>query len=223
MRLRWEVRNESRVDEPTDREYETGAPWPTPAYHVVIGDAAGYRIEVELVRDERSGAPVVVGLSIRKLRGLERSGGTDPWKQRGPFLLRRKKANGNGTNLYAEPVRRLSLRDLRRLPLATLLEQARVLAGSWWATMNEASDGEKSWPPEDLPRRLARARAPRSRPRGRTGGFYEQLAAAYKAEVARGEPNPGAALARRMNESPETMRVWVYRARKLGLLPPAER
>ena len=109
----------------------------------------------------------------------------------------------------------LSLREMRRLPLATFSEAARAAV----AAVLDA-------PPAELSQELARAtraRPPRGRPsrRGHSTAFYTKLADAYRGEVARGEPYPGASLAKRMKVSSDQMRVWIHRARKAGHLEPA--
>jgi hypothetical protein len=108
--------------------------------------------------------------------------------------------------------RPLSLRELRRLPLATFMEAAREGVA---ANLAGASGHE-------FGRRVTRARVPRTKSGRKTETDWQRLAAAILDERGRGTLNPGAAVARRMGVDPGTMRVWVHRMRQRGLLPPPE-
>jgi hypothetical protein len=222
-RLRLERRDED-LDEPNDRAYAMGAPWPTPAPVRVTEERNGYRLEAEVVEDDRTGAPIVVGLSVRRLRRLERAPHPADTEARLRFRRRRSKARKEWRLLFAEPPTGLSLRDLRRLPLPTFLEAARMLGGASFEAHREAkaTGQDVSIVTEELVDRVRRVRAPRGGPSGRSADFFPKLAAAYRAEVAKGTTNPGATLARRMGADPNLMRAWVFRMRKAGLLEPAE-
>jgi hypothetical protein len=112
----------------------------------------------------------------------------------------------------------LSPRDFQRLPIATFMEQAREAV----AFRREQEQGEIK-APGDFTERLRRARAPRAKGRVKGERFWRDLAEAYKDEVRRGTPNPGAALAKRMGEDPAKLRVWISRMRhEKGLLPDPE-
>jgi hypothetical protein len=110
----------------------------------------------------------------------------------------------------------LSLREFRRLPIATFMEAARE-AVTW---SRDEEEGRASG--HDFGARIRRARAPRVKSGHKTEAQWRAIAAAYLDEVRRGTPNPSAALAHRMGVDPATMRVWLHRLRKRGLLPSNE-
>lgn len=218
QRFHLETRTDSPVDDPDSGAYRVGSPWPVPAYDIVSTDRAGYELRAEIVKDPATDAPVIVGLSVRRLRRLEArpNGSALDW------LLRKKKAEAHGELLFAEPPRPLSPRELRRLPLATFLEGARLAAGAHYDAHRRARETGQDQPSPfgpEFARQLSRVRAPRGRPqRGRSSRFYAELAEAYRALAAQGFQHPGAELARRKHEDPNTMRQWIHRARRLGFL-----
>jgi hypothetical protein len=151
-----------------------------------VEDRAGYTVEAEVAEDEETGAPAVVGLSIRR--------------------------QGDEPNL---PV---SLRDIRRLPLATILSRARAAASIVFdAKHRVAETGEdQELDMAELAARVRKARAPRGLPeRGHSAAWYLELLQAERDLRASGVEHPGAELARRKKVPPNTVYQWLYRARKI--------
>ena len=149
--------------------------------------------DVQLDAKARSPRPTVVGVSVRRERRIR---STERSKSGKAPLIR----------LTTTSPEAVSVRAIRRLPLETFLEAAREAVAT------------RELPTDERWARIERARPPRRQGRRWTDQEWERLADSYRREVAKGTPNPGAALAHRMGESPETMRVWVHRMRKRGLL-----
>jgi hypothetical protein len=109
----------------------------------------------------------------------------------------------------------LSIREMRRLPFPTFAEAARAAV--------VAIEGHRRGDRVSLAdlNHAAASGQPKSRAKGSTTDRWVKLAKKYEQEVARGKANPSAALAEREGVDPATMRVWVHRMRRMGLLPPA--
>lgn len=104
--------------------------------------------------------------------------------------------------LVREPVRGVSPREVRRLPLATYVQAALAEA---------RKPGAHSRMVE----------APKGQPRkGRSTGFYQEIADAYRSLQARGVPHPAKEIARRKRVDPNMVHQWVHVARRHGFLEP---
>lgn len=217
---RFHVRRTSPVDEPHANAWRAGAPWPVPGYLVLSADVPGYRIEIEVAEEEDTVTPV--GVTVRRLARLEKQPDSgEASDELLDFLSRRHTALNDGRFLFVETPRPLSSRDVRRMPLATLIEAAVALGNSWRELgLGEPSAEGREWPSDEDWRRLRRARVPRGRPqRGDGASFYRGLAKAHRALVAQGK-KPSIEIARANDVSPVTARQWIFRARQLGFLEP---
>jgi hypothetical protein len=109
----------------------------------------------------------------------------------------------------------VSLRDFRRLPVATFEAKAR-------ASVAESIRHERG---ELVTLADFNAAIEQARPKGRrrNGGTgtqdWARIAKAYQELVARGEPYPAAVLAKRLGVPASNVRVWIHRLRRDGVLP----
>jgi hypothetical protein len=238
MQLSIELRAETGVAEPRDSDYLHARTWPTPPELWVVGEHRGQRFEAAFV--ESGGRPILVGFTIQPVRRLEQAPAPPAaadLRRRKPRAEREereiaehvsamhefhKRCKQAGGFLFAEPLRGLTERELRRLPIATFLRQAQVAAGHFFAMKDRRRRGEPTGEldSEQMLADLRRVRAPRGRP-DRSTDFYREIAEFYRAAVAQGK-RPGAEIARRKRVNPNTARVWIHRARKLGFLEPVE-
>lgn len=222
MMLRIELTPEFKP--PTDGDYREGRTWPTEPRVWVSEEHRGVRFEAGYAA--AGSRPVLVELTIRPVRRLERApldGGPEAWLA---FQMRVREAEKRGELLYAEPLRGLTTRTIRRLPFDTFLRRAAVVAGTWFEARRIAEERGEGVPfppdPDRFFEELRKARAPKGRPRrGRSVEFYRDIATLYRALRARGIP-ASVEIARRKGVSPELARQWIFRARKLGFLPPAK-
>jgi hypothetical protein len=129
--------------------------------------------------------------------------------------------------IEAKPPVSVSPRDVRRMPLSTLVEGAVALLTREIAdptAPNVVGHQQKGAYILDLVagERTA-ARVPRGRPeRGHSTDFYRDLARAYS-ELAAANVRPVPEIARRKRVDENTVHQWIHRARKLGFLPPSSR
>lgn len=165
-----------------------------------------YALTVEICR-AAAGEPVVTGIAVRRLTPHVVTGGEGTRTRLTP--------EGEVT----EPVPRrepkgsprpLSGRDVRRMPLASLLRAATVAARGY------------TWIVE--PAKVARALVPR-RDEALTPEYYRKLLEAHRAIVARGSPAPVKELAERhgFGDNVNLIHQRLHRAReleRLGRLPP---
>jgi hypothetical protein len=106
----------------------------------------------------------------------------------------------------------LSLRDFRRLPMATFAAKARDAVAQ--IIRHQAGEFVSL---ADFNAAVEQAKPDR---RGKAARDWARIAKAYQDAVARGEQYPSATVAKRMGVDPGQMRVWVYRLRKAGILEP---
>lgn len=107
----------------------------------------------------------------------------------------------------------LSLRDFRRLPMATF--EAKVRDAVAQIRRHEAGEFVSL---ADFNTAIAKARPNR---RGKPSRDWARIAKAHQDAVSRGEQYPSATVAKRMGVDPAQMRVWIHRLRQKGILPPA--
>ena len=109
----------------------------------------------------------------------------------------------------------LSLRDVRRLPLAAVLARAKAGASVYFSVKPRDRKFTKAEEAE-LWRQVQAARAPRGRPGGeRSTSYYAELLQAERDLRAAGVEHPGVELARRKKVKPNAIYQQLYRARKL--------
>lgn len=201
------------------RAYERGSAPALPEVRVV-GVHRTFELAAGLV--EVAGRPVVVELQVRRLRRIDPKprGGIDASEEEIKAALEYQLRESKDGYAYAEPVRELTARELRRLPIDRFLASARAMAGVYFR--RRRIGGPTFGEPGEMLEELRRVRAPRGRPRrGRSSRFYAEIAEAYRAFRAQGL-SPGAEIARRKGVDANLARQWIYRARKLGFLEPVE-
>jgi hypothetical protein len=199
------------------RAYEGGSA-PTLPEVRVVGVHRTFELAAGLV--EVAGRPVVVELQVRRLRKIDPKpwGGIDASEEEIKAALEYQLRESKDGYAYAEPVRELTARELRRLPIDRFLASARAMAGVYFRRRRIGGPIQA----EEMLEELRRVRAPRGRPRrGRSSNFYAEIAEFYRAAVAQGK-RPGAEIARRKGVDANLARQWIYRARKLGFLEPVE-
>jgi hypothetical protein len=173
-----------------------------------------YKVTVEL-RHDPNGVPFVLGVAVRC-----QYVSWDEWKE-----LRSKwdwPGAGSRPHVSGRTVQRLPLARIVRAALAaarvaerpdpSIKTEVATLFGEY-----DASQG-RSW--EGAARKIL---VPRGRPkRGRSAGFYKEIAEAHKAASMAGK-SPAKEIAKRKRVSENTVHQWIHRARRLGFLEPSPR
>lgn len=120
----------------------------------------------------------------------------------------------------ASPEGDVSPRDVRRLPLSTIIEVARDAAAI--AHHEQRSTLELSRARSRLTDAARQVDMPRGRPmRGRSAKWYLDLLETYRELQAQGV-RPVAAIAKRKGADPNTVHQWIHRARKIEELQRRE-
>ena len=172
-----------------------------PEATVTFGEVDGwpYVVGVDVARD-RDGRDIPIGLTIQRKPSFGDPGPSPQYDLEGMSLPEVTDA--------ALELQRLSVRDVKRMPLDRILRAATV-------AMREGA-----WGGPDSP--VTRTVLPRKKVR-LTRKDFEKLAKAYEALEARGE-RPVPVLAKRMGVPENRMHQWVHRMRyEMGLLPPPPR
>jgi hypothetical protein len=200
---RWSIRATSWVNrerQPMVPDIAEGAPWPLPHKEddpVVLIQDGEYQVSVEFTRDSE-GKPVPTGLRVQKAVPMDPQPELEPQGDVYMFAAERVAPR------WSKEPEAVSAREIRRLPLTAYVEAAVAYVSS--GGRFEALE------------RLREIHLPRGLPeRGRSAGFYREIADAYRQLRAQGK-RPVPEIARRKRVDENTVHQWVYRARQLGFL-----
>ncbi|MEO3930749.1 hypothetical protein ABGB07_43935 [Micromonosporaceae bacterium B7E4] len=127
---------------------------------------------------------------------------------------------------------RTSVSEIRDMPLARWEQAARAsLTMKYSGALPPAEERPQpalDWTQDDLNARVLELfpelrgdDTPAGRRRLKSLSRLARTANHYMELLAAGRSDPAAEMARRLNESPATVRSWIHRARKVGLLSPA--
>ncbi len=209
VRIEW-----PKLDEklPPTKAYVAGDQWPVPTDLLrVVFTLDSHQVTIDLSTGTAD-IPVPVAASVRVLAPLE-AGSDDR-----PAIRLSHESKKSERPIFAGPLPPISTRDLRRLPLASFVRAATSLAEAYRRGVETGEEFE--WPTAgDWDRSLEKVRLPRGRPERRTSGFYGELADSYRQLAAQGK-RPVQEIARRKRVSPNTVRQWIFQARKRRLLDP---
>jgi hypothetical protein len=199
---------------PTEREKQAGAPFAVPPEQWFAFPGAEYTVVVGIGWASAK-SPVPVEVSIRRMTPLEPKTGDE--EARLSYQVRERKAGGILFDRDPLPV---SVRDMKRLPLASYVRAAVALVS---AQVAAAEQIERTGEPAVVDRAafdeaLLRVGAPRGHPqRGRSAAFYKEIADAHRAFSARGK-RPAVEIAKRKGVDRNLVDQWIFRARKMGFL-----